>query len=53
MWKILAVIAVILSIVYFRRGRNAVGGGLTIGVIIGLIIAVVLASMGKGFISIE
>lgn len=49
MWKMLGVIAVILSVIYFRRGKNAVWGGLTIGVILGSIIAVILAFMGKGF----
>lgn len=49
MWQVLGFIAVILSIIYFRKGRNAVWGGLTIGAIVGLIIAVILAFRSKGF----
>ena len=37
-WIILGVISVVLLVVYFRS-RNAVWGGLTIGIIAGLIIA--------------
>ena len=47
-WIILAILAAILLIIYFRS-RNAVWGGLTIGIIIGIIVAIVLATMGKGF----
>jgi len=49
MWKVLGVIAVILLIINFRKGQNSVWGGLTLGVIVGFIIAVILAFMGKGF----
>lgn len=49
MWKILEVIAVILVIVYFRRGQNSVWGGLCLGAIVGLIIAIILTFMGNGF----
>lgn len=49
MWKVLGVIAGILLIIYFRKGRNSVWGGLTLGVIVGLIIAVIFAFKGKGF----
>lgn len=48
-WKVLGGIAIILLIIYFHRRRNAVWGGLTMGAIVGLIIAVFLAFMGKGF----
>jgi hypothetical protein len=48
-WIILGSIAVILLAFYFRRGQNAVWGGLTIGVIVGLIIAVLVAFRGKSF----
>lgn len=37
-WIILAILSVAVLIIYFQQGRNAVYGGLTIGVIIGLII---------------
>lgn len=49
MWKVLGVIAAILLIINFRKGQNSVWGGLSLGVIVGLIIAIVLAFMGKGF----
>jgi hypothetical protein len=49
MWKVLGVIAAILLIINFRKGQNSVWGGLSLGVIVGLIIAVVLAFMGNGF----
>lgn len=47
-WIILAVVAAILLIIYFRS-KNAVWGGLTYGIIIGAIVAIVLGVMGKGF----
>jgi len=49
MWKALSVIVFILSVMYFRKGRNAVWGGLTIGIIIGSIISVLKFFAGKGF----
>jgi len=49
MWKVLGVIAAILLIINFRKGQNSVWGGLSLGIIIGFIIAIVLAFMGKGF----
>ena len=39
MWKILTMIAAISLILSFFRGRNAIWGGATIGLIIGAIIA--------------
>jgi len=54
-WIILAVVSIILLAVYFRRGRNALWGGLTIGVIIGFVIALFFGFnwyiVGKGAIS--
>ncbi len=47
-WIILAVLAIILLISYFRS-RNAVWGGFSIGVIIGIVVAIVFALIGKGF----
>lgn len=38
-WAILGVITIILLTVYFRSERNAVWGGFTIGIIVGLVIA--------------
>ena len=45
---ILGIIAAVLLIAYSRT-RNAVWGGLMIGIIVGFIIAVVIAFMGSGF----
>jgi len=54
-WIILGIISIILLVVYFRRGRNAVWGGLTAGAVIGLIIALFSGFnwyiVGKGAIS--
>jgi len=38
-WIILGVVSIILLVIYFKRGRNALWGGLTAGLIIGFIIA--------------
>jgi uncharacterized membrane protein len=38
-WIILGIISIVLLAIYFRRGRNAVWGGFTAGIIIGFIIA--------------
>lgn len=48
LWTILGSSVVMLSFIYFRKGGNAVWGGLTIGSISGFITAIVLAFMGKG-----
>jgi len=45
MWIVLAVIAAISLLVFFMRGPNAVWGGATGGLIIGVIVALV----GRGF----
>jgi hypothetical protein len=47
-WNILGIIAIILLLV-FARGKNSVWGGLTLGVIIGLIIAIVFIFKGEIF----
>lgn len=47
-WKILGVASFVLLILYWRT-RNAVWGGLTIGVIIGFIIAILNLFKGNGF----
>ena len=47
-WIILGIITAILLIV-FRGGRNAVWGGLTLGIIIGLIVAIFFVFEGSGF----
>jgi len=48
-WTIVGIIVLVLLIIYFKKGSNSVWGGLTIGVIIGFIIAVISAAIGKGF----
>ena len=40
MWKILTIIASILLIISFFRKQNAIWGGATIGLIIGLIVTI-------------
>ena len=45
MWIVLSAIATISLIAFFIRGRNAVWGGATIGLIVGIIVSLV----GDGF----
>lgn len=47
-WKILGIITAVLLIVFCRR-RSAVWGGLTLGVIIGFIVAIFFVFKGSGF----
>ena len=47
-WMVSGVISVILLIKY-RGGKNAVWGGLTTGIAVGLVVAVIFAILGKGF----
>jgi len=47
-WIILGIVAVILLIIYWRS-RGAVWGGLTIGIILGLIVAIFYLFGGYGF----
>lgn len=47
-WIILGVASLILLAFYWNR-RNAVWGGLTIGIIIGLIVAIFSVFKGSGF----
>ncbi len=48
MWTTLLVIAII-SLIFFRGSRNSVWGGLTIGVFIGFILALISYFRGNGF----
>jgi hypothetical protein len=48
-WIILGIFTVILLIIYFFKGRNAVWGGLMIGVVIGFVTSIILAIKGNGF----
>jgi len=47
-WVILGIIVIILLLIYWRN-RNAVWGGLTIGIILGLIVAIFYIFRGHGF----
>jgi len=47
-WTILGIIAIILLFIYWRN-RNAVWGGLTIGIILGLIVAIFYLFRGYRF----
>ena len=48
-WNILTLIAIVLLIANFSRGRNSVWGGLTIGIVVGTIWAIVSAVLGNDF----
>ena len=48
-WAVLGIITIVLLIIFFRRWRNAVWGGFTLGIIIGLIVATFLVVKGQGF----
>lgn len=49
-WNVLGIFAVILLVIYFIcSGRNAVWGGLTLGLFVGLIINLVMYIGGNGF----
>ena len=45
MWISLSIIAVVLLILFFSKGPNAIWGGLTIGLLVGIVMAIV----GAGF----
>ena len=47
-WTILGIVTIVLLIVFWRK-RNAVWGGLAIGVIIGLVTTAFFAFKGHGF----
>lgn len=47
-WKILVIIAAVLLVAFWRK-RGAVWGGLTLGVILGLIVAIFFVFKGSGF----
>jgi len=47
-WIILGIVAIVLLIIYWRS-RNAVWGGLTIGIIAGFIIAIFFIFKGNEF----
>lgn len=47
-WELLAIVAV-LALIIFWKGPNAVWGGLTGGLVVGLIIAIIKFFGGNGF----
>jgi len=47
-WKILGIIAIVLLIIFWRR-RNAVWGGLILGIIVGLIVTIFFFFKDSGF----
>jgi len=49
LWSILATASVLLLIVYFHKGKNAVWGGLTLGIVASLITIVFSAFKQKSF----
>ncbi len=40
-WIILISIGIILALVYFGRGKNAIWGGITFGLILGIVLAII------------
>jgi len=47
-WEILGILTAVLLVVFWRR-RSAVWGGLTLGIIVGLIFAIFFIFRGSGF----
>jgi len=48
-WTILGIAAIICLIISFFIGKNAIWGGLTMGIIVGLIVAIIYWIAGNGF----
>jgi len=48
-WGILLIFSILLLILYWGKGRNAVWGSLTLGIIIGFIIGFISFLKGDGF----
>jgi uncharacterized membrane protein YagU involved in acid resistance len=48
-WNILGIVSILFLIIFFAKGKNALWGGLSIGVLIGLIIALVYVFKGQDF----
>lgn len=49
MWIFLGVPSIILLVIYSRKNKNAVWGGLTIGILVGLVLAIIGLIKGNGF----
>jgi hypothetical protein len=48
-WTALGILALVCLIVSFVIGKNAIWGGLTMGIIVALIVGVINLIMGNGF----
>lgn len=48
-WTILGLISVVMLVITFFKGKNAVWGGLTIGIVLGFILGLIYMFLGKGF----
>jgi uncharacterized membrane protein len=53
LWTFLGIASIVLLVIYFRRGQNAVWGGFTGGIIIGIVVALLSSGfnwfiVGKG-----
>jgi hypothetical protein len=47
-WYTLGIIALVLLVIYWK-GRNAVWGGLTLGVIVGIVVTIISDVIGNSF----
>ncbi len=48
-WTIFGILAIICLVVSFVIGKNAIWGGLTLGIVLALIIGIINLIMGNGF----
>jgi hypothetical protein len=48
-WIFLGILSVILLVIYFRKSKNSVWGGLTIGIPVGLVLTIIGFFKGNGF----
>ncbi len=48
-WTVLGISSIIAMLFTFSKGKNSIWGGLTMGVVVGLIIALVYLFKGDGF----
>lgn len=47
-WSVLGIVAIVLLVIYLKK-RNAVWGGLTLGIIVGMIFAIISVLKKTGF----
>jgi len=48
-WTILGIIAILCLLISFFIGKNAIWGGLTLGIIVGLMVGIISWIIGSGF----